>query len=95
MEASEILNMLEDAFYNHFFIIDVIISDNDNTMIAVLEHPYKGELGQVMKSSKGKLDEEILEPSFFADPSHHVKVLAKHIFSIVNESRYQQCICTK
>ena len=48
-----------------------------------------------MKSSKGKLDEEIPEPPFLADPSHHVKVVAKHIFSIVNESRDQRGGCTK
>ena len=61
----------------------------------VLKHPPIGVRGQVMKSSKGKLDEEIPEPSFLADPSHHVKVVAKHIFSIVNKSRDQQCGCTK
>ena len=48
-----------------------------------------------MKSSKGKLDEEILDPSFLADPSHIVKVVAKHIFSIVKEIRAQRCGCTK
>ena len=30
MEASAILKMLEDAFYNRFFIIDVIVSNNDS-----------------------------------------------------------------
>ena len=33
-----------------------------------------------MKKFKGKLDEEIPEPSFLADPSHRVKFVAKHIF---------------
>ena len=42
MEASEILNMVEDAFYNSFFIIDVVVSDNESTMRDVLKHPYKG-----------------------------------------------------
>ena len=87
MEASAILKMVEDAFYNRFFIIDVIVSDDDSTMRAVLKHPYKGAQGQVLKSSKGKLHEDIPEPSFLADPSHRVKVVAKHIFSIVGESR--------
>ena len=32
MEASAILKMVEDAFYNCFFIIDVIVSDNDGTI---------------------------------------------------------------
>ena len=58
MEASAILMMVEDAFYNRFFIIGVIISDNDSTMRAVIKHPSKGSRGQVLKSSKGKIDEE-------------------------------------
>ena len=40
-----------------------------------------------MKSSKVKLDEEISELSFLADPSHRVKVVAKHIFYVVIESK--------
>ena len=42
MEASAILNMVEDAYYNCFFIIDVIVSDNDSTMRAVLKYPSIG-----------------------------------------------------
>ena len=89
MEASAILKMVEDALYNRFFIIDVIISDDDSTMRAVLKHTFIGVRGRVLKSSKRKLDEEIPEPSFLAYPSHHVKVVAKHIFSIFNKSRSQ------
>ena len=48
-----------------------------------------------MKSSKGNLDGEIPEPSFLADPSYRVKVVDKHIFSIVNKSRDQRCWCIK
>ena len=84
MEDSAILKMAEDAFYNNFFIIDVFDHDDDSTMRAVLKNPSKGVRGQVMKSYKVKLDGEIPEPSFLADPSHRVKVVAKHIFSIVN-----------
>ena len=95
MEASAIMKMVDDALYNRLFIIDVIVSDDDSTIRAVLNHPYKCAWGQVMKSSKGKLDEETPEPSFLVDPSHCVKVVAKHIFYIVNESRDQQCGYTK
>ena len=84
MEASAILNMVKDAFYNIFFIIYVIVSDDDSTMRAVLNNPSKGAQGQVLKSSKGKLHTDIPDPSFLADTSHRVKVFAKHIFSIVN-----------
>ena len=48
-----------------------------------------------MNSSKGKLDEEIPYPSLVEDPSHHVKIVVKHIFSIVNESKARQCGFTK
>ena len=95
MEASAILKMVEDAFLNRFFTIDVIVSDDDSTMRAVLKHPYICFRGQVLKSPKGKLHTEIPEPSFLADPSHCVKVVVKHIFSIVNESRDLRCGCTK
>ena len=87
--------MVEDAFYNHFFIIEYIVSDDDSTMRAMLKHPSICVRGQVLKTSKGKLHEEIPEPLFLADPSHCVKVVAKHIFSIFNESRAQQRGCTK
>ena len=73
----------------------VIVSDDDSPMRAVIKHTSKGDRGQVLKSSKGKLHEDTPEPSFLADPSHRVKVVAKHIFSIVNESRDLRCGCTK
>ena len=59
MEASAILKMVEDAFYNQFFIVYVIVSDDDSIMRDVLKHPSNGAQGQVLKSSKGKLDEKI------------------------------------
>ena len=57
MEGSVILNVAEDALYNQFFIIDVIVSNNDSTMRAVLKHLYKGAQGQVLKASKVNLYE--------------------------------------
>ena len=95
MENSEILKMVEDSFYNRLFIIYFVVRNNDSTMQAVLKHISKGERGQVLNSSKGKIDEEIPDPSFLADPSHCMKVVAKHIFSIVNKIRAQRCGCTK
>ena len=91
MEDYAILKMVEYAFYNFFEIIDVIVSNNESTLQSVLKHPYKCAQGQVPKSSKVKLDEEISEPSFLVDPSHCMKVVAKHIFSVVNESKAQRC----
>ena len=60
--------MVEDELYNHFFIIEFIVSEYDRTIKAVLKHPYKGSRVQVLKSSKEKVDKEITEPSFLADP---------------------------
>ena len=84
MKAYEILNIVEDAFYNCFFIIYAIVGDDDSTMRAVLKHPSKGARGQALKSFKVKLDEEIPDPYFLADPFHSMKIVAKHIFSIFN-----------
>ena len=95
MEASAIQKMAEDALYNFFFIIDVIVIDNNRTMQAVFNNLSKGARGQVLKSSKEKLHTEIPELSFPADTSHRVKVVAKHIFSIVNNCKSQRRGFTK
>ena len=79
MEASAILKMVKDAFYNRLFIVDVIVSDNDSTMRAVIKNPLIVVRGQVLNKSKVKLDEEIPEPSFLADTSHQVKVVSGSI----------------
>ena len=34
-------------------------------------------------------------PSFLSDPYHCVKFVDKHIFSIINYGKYNQCGCTK
>ena len=57
MEASEILKMVEDAFYNRFFIIDVIVINNDSTMQTLLKHTSKSARVQVINSSKVELDD--------------------------------------
>ena len=95
MEAYSILKMVDYAFYNRFFTVDVIVSDDESTIRAGIKHPSIGVRDQVMKTSKGKFDEETPEPYFLAYPSHCVKVVAKHMFSIVSESRAKQCECTK
>ena len=91
MKTSAIMKMVEDALYNLFSIIDIIIREDDSTILAVIKHPYKGAQGQFLKSSKGKNDEEITEPSLLADPYHHIKIVSKHIFPIVNKTKAQQC----
>ena len=44
---------------------------------------------------QGKLDGEILVPYFLADPSHCMKVVAKCIFSILNDGKDQKYGYTK
>ena len=68
MEASATLKMVEDAFYNRFFIIAITVSDNVSTRQAVRKHPSIGVRGQVLKTPKGKIDEEISET--LRDPYH-------------------------
>ena len=57
MEAAAIQKMVEYELRDLCFIIDVIVGDNDRKIRAVIKHPSIGYRGQVMKSSKGKLDE--------------------------------------
>ena len=56
MKAAEILKMVEDAFRDHCFIIDVIVSDNDRTMRSMLKHTLIGSQVRVLESFKGNLD---------------------------------------
>ena len=55
MEASAILKMVEDAYYNRFFIIDVIVSNNDSTMRAVLKHLIMVSEVKFLRNRKGNL----------------------------------------
>ena len=61
----------------------------------MLEHPSICAQGQVIKSSKEKLGNEMPVPSFLVYPSHQVKVFAKHIFSIVSNGKAHRFGCTK
>ena len=49
MEASAILKMVEDAFYNRFIIIDVIVTGNDRK-IHIIGGISKGVIGMVLYS---------------------------------------------
>ena len=57
MEADASLKMVKDYFRQHYFIIDSIISDNYSKMRAVLKHTPRDFHGQVLNSSKLKLDD--------------------------------------
>ena len=57
MKVYAIMKMLEDALYNRLLIIDLIVSDDYSTIRAILKHLSKVERGQILKSSKGKINE--------------------------------------
>ena len=51
--------------------------------------------GQVLKSIKGKFDEEITPPPFLVDTSHQVKFSTDLVFVILNDTKAYNCRCTK
>ena len=56
MEAGEILKMVEYALCHICFIIYVIVRNYDIKILDFPNHPSIGSQGQVMKTSKGNLD---------------------------------------
>ena len=68
MEASEILKREEDAFYDRFFIVDVIVSDNDGTMQAVLKHLMKVPEVKLLSHPKEKLIQKSLSHTSLRTP---------------------------
>ena len=61
MESDSILNMVDDAFYHLLFIVDVIENDDNITIQSMLKHTERCDQVKVLKLSKGKLDEEIID----------------------------------
>ena len=57
MEADAIMNMVEYAFYQCCFIIDVMVSDDKTTIKYVLNNQSRAAQGHAIKPPKGKLDE--------------------------------------
>ena len=88
MEASAILKMVEDAFYNCLFIIDVTISDVDRTMRAVIKHPSKGAQSQVLKSSKVKLHQYSFRSSLRMLPQCYWGSVCRYSLVLVNSRRF-------
>ena len=78
------------------YTVGIIVSDNDSTMRAVLKHSYK-ELEKAHPQTyiyprnpktgakladKGELPLDILPPTFYADPTHQTKIVAKRFFEL-------------
>ena len=83
--------MVEYVFLHSYFITYFTVGDNYSTIQTVLKHTSRGSQGQVLNSSKGKLDDEIPVPSLLAYPSHRVKVVYRHIFFISNNGKAHRC----
>ena len=91
MEAEGSLRLCKKA-QERRYSIGIIVSDDDSTMWAVLKHSHKekeekDETYIWPKNDKGKkvpdkgcLPLSIPEPTFYADPSHRTKILAKKLF---------------
>ena len=74
MESSLALNLISDVFkkYGGNVFVEKVVSDNDSTMQSHCKSEKKG----------GKLDDNIPEPMFLADPSHRIKIMVKPIFEL-------------
>ena len=56
-----------------------LVTDDDSTMRANNKHK--------INNNKGKLDENIPEPTFLSDPGHRVKVMVKKLFARVSKNK--------
>ena len=81
MESQVALDLTKKVFNdsNGRVYIRFIVSDDDSSMRAHLQHPSTDD--------KGKLPEMIPEPSFCADPSHRIKVMSAPIFKMVTKTK--------
>ena len=88
MESDTPLSLYETIFYDskNKIALRSIASDDDSTMRALLKHPGNHK--------RGKLNPEIPEPSWLADSSHSIKVVAKYIFTLAALPKIKST-CTK
>ena len=88
MESDSALNLYESLFYDSKkkIVLKSIVSDDDSTMRALLKYPKNHK--------RGKLNPEIPEPSWLADPSHRTKVVAKYMFNLATLPK-SKSTCTK
>ena len=88
MELDAPLLLYEAIFYDSIkkTALRSIVSNDDTIMIALLKHPGNHK--------RGKLNLEIPEPSWLADPSHRTKVVAKYIFTLAALSKSKSTCIT-
>ena len=80
MESEPILEMVLVYPNSCGFITFWVISDDDSVIRSVLVYPDPSTLKR-----KGKLPKFILQPTFTADPGHHVKVVVKYWYNLKNK----------
>ena len=94
MEAEGALQLCIKA-HNRSYNIGVIVSDDDSTMRAVLRHSHTDKTNKdanykwprnsktnIKVKDTGRLPLHIPEPTFYADPSHRTKIVAKKFFAL-------------
>ena len=82
MESKVALSLTEQIFNNsngHLYVKH-LVSDDDSTMRSLLTH-------QNENNKKGRLPEQIPAITFYADPSHRVKVMAKPVYGKVTDTK--------
>ena len=81
MEAIVALDLTTDVHTNSKgkVFIEALVSDDDSTMRMLLKHKDN--------HPKGKLSCMIPQPTFLADPSHRIKVMAKPFFKMVTKTK--------
>ena len=87
MEAAVALGLCIDLHDNigYDIYISSIVSDDDSTMRAHIQHAPKG----------GKLPDNIPAPKFLADPSHRIKVMSSSIFKLAQGESKDSKRCKK
>ena len=79
MEADGCLELVEHVSetYQSSVYVYIIVSDDDSTMKAIVNHESNG-------AKKGRLKPNIPVPKWKADPTHRTKVVAKPIYALAS-----------
>jgi hypothetical protein len=97
MESNALLELAKQAF-TRGFVVSCVVGDDNSTIRATMHHSWNDlvSVGRMdvndwprdkngrKKTDTGKLPLHLPEPTFLADPTHCVRVLASHIFGLKN-----------
>lgn len=82
--ALEFVTHLHKCFDGKIYI-KYIVADDDSTMRSLLKHHTE-------EQKSGKLEREVIEPKWLADPSHRTKVVAKPIYALANAPKAKSLV---